>query len=197
VIRDYAWSFMLGLAVLAVTVLLGTQMVGKGPDAPRADSDMSPGSASSVPPSDSETTASPKLFTASNACQGNTTPQLVKVSVDEQHMWLCRFGEIVTQSPVTTGSVDRGEGTPLGTWQIESRETDRYLTGTDYRVFVSYWLPFFEDFGFHDSPWQTFDYGDQALYKTVGSRGCVHVPHAAMATLYSWAQVGTTVTITS
>ncbi|SIS07186.1 L,D-transpeptidase [Williamsia sterculiae] len=194
-LREHRWTVMLVVVAAVASVLVLVQAVrGQESSAQLAATD-APGGAV-VPPA-AAATPPPVLTAATDACRGNTAPQLVKVSLGQQHMWMCQLDKPVDQSPVTTGSVDRGDGTPLGTWQIESRETRRFLDGPDYRVFVDYWLPFFEDFGFHDSPWQKFPYGDRSLYKVVGSRGCVHVPTDAMAALYRWANVGTTVTVTT
>jgi lipoprotein-anchoring transpeptidase ErfK/SrfK len=55
-------------------------------------------------------------------------------------------------------------------------------------------MPYDYDYGFHDSPWQTFPYGG-SLYRTKGSHGCVHVPPTAMRYTYYWAQTGTLVSI--
>lgn len=194
-VRDHAWSVALVLAAFVVTVAILTQVTTPQADTAASQPAAVTGTSPATPTPDTD--LSPQTVTAADvACRDNTVPRLVKVSLIEQHMWLCQFGLPVTDTPVTTGSVDRGNGTPTGTWHVESRETDRYLAGPDYRVFVHYWMPFFDDFGFHDSPWQQFAYGDRRQYRTDGSRGCIHVPPAAMATLYTWAQVGTSVTIT-
>lgn len=132
-----------------------------------------------------------------NACAGNAAPQLVLVSVAKQHLWMCATSHLVYNAAVTTGAVDLPyDSTPTGTYQIQAKETDRTLTllsGDQYQV--NYWIPFDAPlFGFHDSSWQNFPYGS-ARYRTEGSHGCVHTPLAAMKFLYSWANIGATVTI--
>ncbi len=128
------------------------------------------------------------------ACTRNNRTRLVTVSISAQRMWMCQGTTMVGASPVTTGIDNAADRTPTGTWKIVARETNRFLVGVDYRVHVAYWLPFFGDFGFHDSPWQRVAYGSSD-YRTRGSRGCVHVPGPEMAALYRWASVGTTVTV--
>ncbi|MEE3850909.1 L,D-transpeptidase [Gordonia sp. LSe1-13] len=184
--KDNAWTLVLVLAAVVVTVLVLSQLAGTAGQTRADDQESDPGETSSV--------GSIPMATVVD-CDGNADPRLVKVSLGEQSLALCEYDTPVGYSPVTTGRVGLGDGTPLGTWHINSRETDRHLSGSDYRVFVNYWLPFFGDYGFHDSSWQKFAYGDTARYQTQGSRGCIHVPRPAMDELYRWVDVGTTVTI--
>lgn len=188
-LRDQWWLLVLVVAALGVTIVLVTEPVtGRSDAAPIANA-----------PDQGYVVAAPSTRAPSEAqlaCAGVGEQRLVKVSLGDQWMWFCEGDRLVESSAITSGSVARGHGTPLGTWHIVSRETNRYLNGPDYRVFVRYWLPFFRDFGFHDSPWQRFPYGDRTQYKTNGSRGCIRVPGPTMAELYRWVSVGTTVTIT-
>lgn len=134
--------------------------------------------------------------TSENAsCSNNTHTKEVIVSLNQQHLWACSGTKQVYVSAVTTGAYKIGDGTPTGTWQIYSKQVNQYLTGPGYRDFVKYWMPFYGEYGFHDSSWQTFPYGDLQKYGTQGSHGCVHLPAATAAWLYGWAQIGTTVTI--
>ena len=134
-----------------------------------------------------------------SACQSNTAAKAVIVSLSKQHMWVCGGGQQVYDTAVTTGATAYGDGTPTGTWAVQSKQTDRYLTGSDSRGswndYVNFWMPFNGDYGFHDATWQTFPFGSLTQYQTGGSHGCVHLPLTAMQWLYNWAPVGTTVTI--
>ena len=129
-------------------------------------------------------------------CARNTAPRLVLVSISAQRAWMCQASVQVYSTLVTTGAVNVGNGTPLGTWHVQDKQTDRYLVGPGYRDFVHYWMPFDGDFGFHDSPWQTMPYGSSG-YKANGSHGCIHLPAAAMAWFFAWASTSTTVTISA
>lgn len=128
-------------------------------------------------------------------CANNTASQLVVVSISQQHMWACQGYNQVYDSTVTTGAYLAGTPTPTGTWHIYSKQTNVVLRGPTWNDPVSYWLPFYSDYGFHDASWQTFPFGDPA-YASQGSHGCVHLPTPAMAWLYSWSHIGTAVTIT-
>jgi len=99
------------------------------------------------------------------------------------------------ESAVTTGAYQiTGDATPTGTWHIFGKQTNIHLTGPGYDYPVQYWMPFYQDYGFHDSSWQTFPYGSPQ-YATDGSHGCVHLPADTATWVYNWAPVGTTVTI--
>lgn len=141
-------------------------------------------------------TATPTATASGSAspCAGSTVAQLVVVSIQKQHAWMCAGSAEVYTTAVTTGASDLGLATPVGTWQVQDRQTDRYLVGPGYRDYVKYWVPFDGDFGFHDASWQTMAYGSPG-YRSQGSHGCVHLPEAAMSWLYGWAQVGATVTV--
>jgi lipoprotein-anchoring transpeptidase ErfK/SrfK len=129
-------------------------------------------------------------------CSSNKLSQLILVNITQQHMWACQGSDLVYDTPVTTGAyLVAGDSTPTGTWHIYAKETDTHLIGPSWDDFVNYWLPFYSAYGFHDATWQTFPFGG-AQYPTQGSHGCVHLPLTAMAWLYNWANVGTTVTIT-
>lgn len=134
-----------------------------------------------------------------NQCKANTAAKAVVVSLGQQHLWACGGSSQAYGTPVTTGATSYGDGTPTGTWAIQGKQTGRYLTGSDSRGswndYVNYWMPYNGDYGFHDATWQTFPFGSLTQYQTGGSHGCVHLPLAAMKWLYSWAPVGTPVTI--
>ena len=128
-------------------------------------------------------------------CRTNTDPQRVIVSIAKQHAWICAGAKQVKDSAVTSGATATDDGTPLGTWHFQAKETDRMLTVLSGESFhVDYWMPYDGVYGFHDAAWQKFPYGS-SQYKTDGSHGCVHFPHAVMSWLYSWADIGATVTI--
>lgn len=134
------------------------------------------------------------LSSDSTPCTANTEAQLILVSIKRQRAWMCSNKTQVYSTLVTTGAENVGNGTPLGTWHIQDKQTNRYLVGVGYRDFVKYWMPFDGDFGFHDSSWQTMPYGSPG-YKANGSHGCIHLPLPAMRWFFNWADTSTTVTI--
>ncbi|MEO6884678.1 MAG: hypothetical protein ABI232_00135, partial [Jatrophihabitantaceae bacterium] len=56
----------------------------------------------------------PPAVKAVNYCAGNTAPQLVLVSITQQHVWMCADTRTVYQSGVTTGMVGEYTSTPTG-----------------------------------------------------------------------------------
>jgi lipoprotein-anchoring transpeptidase ErfK/SrfK len=120
-------------------------------------------------------------------------------------MWACNGLTVAFNSPVITGyEGDPAELTPVGNYQISSKQTDINLIGSDNRGswddFVSYWLPFldnqFGEYGFHDATWRTAgDFGGISPDSPNASHGCVEMPLSAAQWLYGWAQIGTTVRI--
>jgi lipoprotein-anchoring transpeptidase ErfK/SrfK len=131
-----------------------------------------------------------------NACVNNQAGQLVKVSLQAQHLWVCERSRLVYSAAITSGIVGQDTSTPTGDYTIQGRNRDTVLTiNTGAQYNVKYWIPFDAPlFGFHDSSWQDFPYGS-AKYKTQGSHGCVHMPVRAIAFLYKWADIGAKVTI--
>lgn len=129
------------------------------------------------------------------ACAHNTKATYVLVDISAQHAWMCDGARQVNSSAVTTGATDLNDATPTGSWIVQAKQPNRWLSGKDYNRFVHYWVPFDGDIGFHDAGWQTMAFG-AAGYPKLGSHGCVHMPTPVMAWLYHWIQPGqTTVTV--
>ncbi len=150
-----------------------------------------------VPTAEAPTTSHPPTRPAAPAaCATNTFAQLVRVSIRQQHLWMCAHHTLVRDTPVTTGIVGQYTSTPTGDYVVQALDRHSTLTlNTGQQYVVDYWIPFDGPlFGFHDAPWQNFAYGS-AKYRTDGSHGCVHMPLAAIGFLYRWARVGAHVRI--
>ena len=129
-----------------------------------------------------------------NGCPSRSGKAFV-VDISTQSARMCRSGQQLRVTWVTTGASAYGNGTPIGTWHVYARVRNTTLypaAGGAYPV--KYWMPYSGAYGAHDSSWQKFPYGS-SLYRTRGSHGCVHVPAAMMAWLFAWAPVGTTVNV--
>jgi hypothetical protein len=134
---------------------------------------------------------------ASSPCAHNRRAQLVVVSIKRQHEWACAHHRTVLSTPVTTGASSRpGDATPRGTFAVQGLDRDTVLTTSAAGSYhVKYWIPFhFGVWGFHDASWQTMPFGS-THFVTRGSRGCVHMPLAAIRWLFHWVQYGTPVRI--
>lgn len=115
----------------------------------------------------------------------------VEIDLSAQKLWLYKNGERIITTSFVSGSVAEGHRTPTGVYSIYAKQTDRYLTGADYRSFVHYWMPFLGGYGLHDASWRSSFGGDIYLYN--GSHGCVNLPSSAAKTIYNNISVGTKV----
>lgn len=105
-----------------------------------------------------------------------------EVSIDKQHMWLYKEGQIVLETDVVTGNPNLGNDTPKGAFRIRYQEKNATLRGPGYATPVAYWMVFADDVGFHDATWQPAFGGE--LYYTNGSHGCVNMPLDQAGKLY-------------
>jgi len=131
-----------------------------------------------------------------NGCRQGSGKRVL-IDLSRQFARLCDGSQQVLTTPITSGATALGDGTPTGTWRLQDKQRNRYLypaAGGAY--YVHYWMPYDGAYGMHDSSWQRFPYGS-ARYRTQGSHGCVHFPRAAIAWMYTWATIGTTVHITA
>lgn len=111
---------------------------------------------------------------------GNT---YVEVDLARQMLWLYKDGKMVLKTNVVTGNPTRGNSTPTGTDKVWSRETDRYLTGENYKSKVSYWVPInWSGIGLHDATWRSSFGGNN--YKSNGSHGCINIPPSLMPQIF-------------
>ncbi len=115
----------------------------------------------------------------------------VEIDLSGQRLWLYKDGEQIVSTKLVSGSVAEGHRTPTGVYSIYAKQTDRYLTGADYRSFVHYWMPFLGGYGLHDASWRSSFGGDIYLYD--GSHGCVNLPSSAAKKIYNNVSVGTKV----
>jgi hypothetical protein len=140
-------------------------------------------------------------------CSPNTLEQNLIVSISQRHLWACSGSTIAYQSAVITGMENLpADLTPVGTYHIYAKYTDRYLTGHDstgsWNDYVYYWMPWlhnqYGNYGFHDATWRTpGDFGNISPYSSQASHGCVELPLATAKWVYDWAVIGTPVTIES
>ena len=110
-----------------------------------------------------------------------------EVCIEQQTMWLYKDGELVIETPVTTGTHATGQDTPSGcVWAIDGKEANAVFPENGARV--AYWLPFENSCGIHDAPWRTA-YGG-SVWLNAGSGGCVNTPPDAAAYFFDALDVG-------
>ena len=100
----------------------------------------------------------------------------VEIDCSRQHMWIYVDGKVELETDVVTGLMTKKMSTPSGTCLLMGKERDSELVGEgfEYRVVVSYWMPFNGGVGMHDAWWRSEFGGD--IYLWDGSNGCINMP---------------------
>ena len=120
---------------------------------------------------------------------GNT---YVEINITAQRLFLYKDGKCILETDVVTGAPYHTE-TPSGVYGITYKERAHTMTGEDYRVETSYWMPFAGNVGMHDATWRNKFGG--TLYKTGGSHGCVNLPYDLAEKLYKNFDIGDPVVV--
>ena len=116
----------------------------------------------------------------------------VIISISSQTLQFYRHGKLQLSTNVVTGN--RGvTDTPRGTFRIQGKAQNIYLTGPDYKSFVNYWMPIAGEIGMHDASWRSSFGG--TIYQGNGSHGCINMPGWAAQSLYYNAPIGTLVRV--
>ena len=121
---------------------------------------------------------------------GNT---YVEISLDQQHMWFYKDGQLIVETDVVTGCHNRGWDTHTGVYAIMYKERDATLVGEGYNSAVSYWMPFYANVGIHDASWRSSFGG--SIYLNNGSHGCMNTPTENAATIYNNIEKGVPVVV--
>lgn len=119
------------------------------------------------------------------------TNPYVEVDISDQTLWLYEDGDAKLEADVVTGKKAKYD-TRLGCHKIYSKEKGRYLTGSNYKVWVDFWMPFDRGQGLHDASWRkTFNKDDYLN----GSHGCVNMKYTDAEEVYNEVSVGTNVLV--
>ena len=109
----------------------------------------------------------------------------IEVSLDNQHLWLYKDGNLVTETDIVSGAPTPERETYRGAWPIPYKASPFELTSDQYgyNVKVTYWMPFVYGQGLHDASWQSSFGGNR--YKTgAGSHGCINLPTDQAALIF-------------
>mgnify|MGYP002856201629 CR=1 FL=1 len=117
----------------------------------------------------------------------------VEVDLIDQYLYYYKNGELILETDIVSGDISKGWMTPRGTFAVYGKSTDQYLYGRDYIDFVSYWMPYFRGYGFHDSDWRD-EWGGE-IYTYDGSHGCINMNKESARTLYENIEIGTPVIV--
>jgi lipoprotein-anchoring transpeptidase ErfK/SrfK len=133
--------------------------------------------------------------------------QAVIVSFQAQHLWAYQNGQVIMDTPVTTGV--RGVtdwGTDFGPMKVLWKSHpwtmhSPYPPGSPhwYPDTVVQWTTFFTNTGesIHDAYWEPDSMlGPGSQYNAATqSHGCIHVPAGRAQWMFNWAQIGTPVVV--
>ncbi len=121
----------------------------------------------------------------------------VEVSLEDQHVWFYKDGELVIETDCVSGDVKKNRETATGCFPLAYKKSPEVLTGGNgngsYATEVTYWMPFYEGQGLHDATWRS-NFGG-SIYKSNGSHGCVNLPKKAAQVIYENISAGTAIII--
>lgn len=117
----------------------------------------------------------------------------VEISIEDQHLWYLKDGELLTETAIVTGRLNRND-TPTGVYYITECIPGKYLIGADYKTWVNRWMRLTDSgIGLHDATWRSKFGGN--IYTYDGSHGCINLPKNFAYEFYKEAYVGMPVII--
>lgn len=117
----------------------------------------------------------------------------VAVSIEQQHLWYYKDGELVDETDVVTGRLGKHD-TPTGAYYISECIPGKYLVGDTYKTWVNQWMRLTNSgIGLHDAYWRSSFGGN--IYTYNGSHGCINIPKDFAKMLYKESYVGMPVVI--
>ena len=115
----------------------------------------------------------------------------MEIDLSGQYIWYYKNGEVLVSTPITSGTMNTGHGTPSGVYFINCRSQNTILVGEDYRTPVNFWMQVVGGVGIHDSLWRSVYGGTE--YLNAGSHGCINTPYDAVSSIFWNIEVGTPV----
>lgn len=129
-----------------------------------------------------------------DSVNGDIGTTYVEISIEDQHMWYYRDGELYVDTDVTTGMMVPGRMTPTGVFQIMNKLEDYTMTGSYGSAWSNYVMPIdWSGICIHDAPWRSLYGGD--YYIQDGSHGCINTPYEPMKAIFEVIELGTPVVI--
>ena len=114
----------------------------------------------------------------------------VEADLTHQHLYVYQNGTVVFETDFVSGTMNSTPGcvTPPGIFGLTYKTTNAVLRGADYETPVSYWMPFYGNYGMHDATWRV-NFGG-TIYLEHGSHGCINLPLDSAATIYGYVSTG-------
>ncbi len=132
------------------------------------------------------------LYTADTRGENDVGDTYVEIDYTNQRMWYYKDGALLVETPVVTGNVSAGNGSPEGMYFVYYKETDAILEGEGYKTPVNYWMPFCDNVGIHDADSWRSSYGG-TIYLSSGSHGCINTPTVMAQKIFENMEDGTPV----
>lgn len=111
----------------------------------------------------------------------------IEADLSNQHLYVYEDGAIVFETDFVSGQMPQN-ATPAGIFGLTYKTLNAVLRGRDYETPVTYWMPFFGNYGMHDATWRDTFGGD--IFLTDGSHGCLNLPLDAAALIYNYVYTG-------
>lgn len=114
----------------------------------------------------------------------------VEADLTNQHLYLYQDGNIVVETDFVSGTMVSTYDcvTPEGIFGLAYKTKNAVLKGATYRTPVSYWMPFYGNYGMHDAKWRG-SFGGQ-IFITNGSHGCINLPPDKAKEIYDYVSEG-------
>ncbi len=114
----------------------------------------------------------------------------IEADLTHQHLYVYQDGNVVFETDFVSGRMNSTPDcvTPQGIFGLTYKTTNAVLRGADYETPVSYWMPFFGNYGMHDATWRA-DFGG-IIYQEFGSHGCINLPLESAAVIYNYVYTG-------
>lgn len=130
------------------------------------------------------------LNTAGQKGMSDIGSSYAEADLTNQHMYFYYDGELVLETDFVSGNMssDPGNRTPQGIYGLTYKTRNAVLRGANYATPVSYWMPFYGNYGMHDANWRAVFGGN--IYLTSGSHGCINLPPSMASQIYEYVYTG-------
>lgn len=109
----------------------------------------------------------------------------VEADLTNQHLYVFEDGAIVFETDFVSGNmINPNNSSPAGIFGLTYKTLNAVLRGRDYETPVTYWMPFYGNYGLHDATWRNTFGGD--IYLNDGSHGCLNLPFESAAVVYNY-----------
>jgi len=121
--------------------------------------------------------------------QNDIGTSYIEADLTHQHLYVYQQGVIVFETDFVSGNMNSpGCVSPAGIFGLTYKTMNAVLRGENYETPVTYWMPFYGNFGMHDATWRSSFGGD--IFLTNGSHGCLNLPLEAAAQIYNYVYEG-------